>query len=206
MTRKTCIALFIAGVSLTASKALAQLSDGDFDGLTVGTNPDCGNNAGAGAAWEEYQPDVFDYTVHVLLNGVYRLSSALSSSLERSQRPGGAAIINISSSSSFLAVETSPAYGAAKAGLNGLTRNLAVAWGKKNIRVNAIAPGLTRTRMTDAAFQMEDVTSPAMSRTPLQRLAEPGEMAGAVLFLSSTAAGFITGQVLSVDGGFTVTG
>ena len=90
--------------------------------------------------------------------------------------------------------------------MNGLTRSLATAWGKDNIRINSIAPGLTRTKLTAMAFEMPEIYDPTTARTPLQKLAEPADMAGSVLFLSSSAAGFITGQVMSVDGGFTITG
>jgi len=164
------------------------------------------NNAGGSNGPEEYKPDEFDQSVDRLLNSVYRLSCACSNLLEQSTRAGGGSIVSVSSSSSILAEDTTPAYAAAKAGLNSLTRVLAVAWAKKNIRVNAIAPALTRTRLTDFMFEQGEMIKPALARTPLQRLAVADDMAGPVLFLSSSAAGFITGQTMPVDGGFTIAG
>ena len=99
-----------------------------------------------------------------------------------------------------------PGYGAAKTGLVGLTRTMAVEWGRRNVRVNTIAAGLTRSGMTAGTFANEAWTAPTLARTPLGRLGEPQDIAGAILFMTSGGASWITGQTLCVDGGYTVSG
>ena len=164
------------------------------------------NNAGAAFGLEEFKPEVFARSVQMLLTGVYRLCHNCLYLLGASKRPGGGAIVNLSSSASFMPMRESMAYGAAKSGLNGLTRSMAVALGDRKIRVNAIAPGLTRTPMSAVVFENEAYSKPTRDRTPLQRLGEVEDMTSAVLFLSSAGASFITGQTLSIDGGFTIQG
>jgi len=99
-----------------------------------------------------------------------------------------------------------PDYGAAKAGLVQLTKTLALHWAKKNIRVNAVAASLTESRMTASVYENPELAAPILARTPLGRFARPLDIAGAVLFLTSGAASFITGQTLSVDGGYMIVG
>lgn len=167
------------------------------------------NNAGfalPSIGLDEYDPDVFERAVHMHLTGGYRVAQRLHARLAASRRPGGASIIGIASMSSFFGIPIVPGYGSAKTGLLGLTRTLAVAWAKDRIRVNAVAAGLTESRMTSGTFANPDWTEPALARTPAGRLGVPADIAGAVLFLTSSAASWITGQVLPVDGGFTVAG
>jgi NAD(P)-dependent dehydrogenase (short-subunit alcohol dehydrogenase family) len=83
---------------------------------------------------------------------------------------------------------------------------MAVDLGKRNIRVNAVAAGLTQTGMTSIMFDNSEWTDPVLKRTPLQRLGKPDDIAGAVLFASSSAAQWMTGQALVIDGGFTIFG
>jgi NAD(P)-dependent dehydrogenase (short-subunit alcohol dehydrogenase family) len=87
-----------------------------------------------------------------------------------------------------------------------LTRTLAVAWAKYGIRVNAVAPGVVETNMTKPMLPFDALTAPLLARTPMGRFAAPGEIAPAVLFLASSAAGYVTGQTIVVDGGFSVGG
>jgi Tropinone reductase 1 len=89
-----------------------------------------------------------------------------------------------------------------------MTRNLAVEWAKDEIRVNAVAPGFTRTPLTEYWFQPgnESVVENFMSKTPLGRAGKPEEIAAAIAFLAMPASSFITGQCLVVDGGFTING
>lgn len=167
------------------------------------------NNAGfalPSLGLDEYEPDVFDRAVQMHLTGGYRLSKRLHGRLAASRRPGGASVIGIASMSSYFGISIVPGYGAAKTGLIGLTRVLAVGWAKDNIRVNAVAAGLTESRMTAGTFANPEWTQPALARTPAGRLGVPLDIAGPVLFLTSGLAGWITGQVLAVDGGFTVAG
>ena len=119
---------------------------------------------------------------------------------------GGGAIVNIASVTSFMGVDVTLGYGAAKTGILGLIRGMAVDLGKRNIRVNAVAAGLTQTGMTSIMFDNSEWTDPVLNRTPLQRLGKPDDIAGAVLFASSSAAQWMTGQALVIDGGFTIFG
>lgn len=94
-------------------------------------------------------------------------------------------------------------YAAAKGGLHNLTRELASQWARRNIRVNAIAPGWFRTEMNDDMFDSEAGQEYIASNTPMGRPGEPGELDGALIFLASDASTFVTGHVLFVDGGWT---
>lgn len=167
------------------------------------------NNAGlalAATGLDEYDPSVFDRSLTMHLSSAYRMARGCREALSRSGRPGGGAIVGIASMTSFFGIGLIPGYGAAKTGLIGLTRVLAVEWAKHGIRVNAVAAGLTRSRMTSGTFDDPRWTAPTLERTPLGRLGEPRDIAGPVLFLTSEAASWITGQVLPVDGGFTISG
>ena len=95
------------------------------------------------------------------------------------------------------------AYVASKHALLGLTRSLALEWGRKNVQVNALAPGFVLTEMTRADWENEAVRKSVLRRTPLGRVAEPEELVGAVIFLSSQASDFMTGSTLFIDGGWT---
>ena len=167
------------------------------------------NNAGLSfyaQGLDEHDPDVFDRALAIHLSGGFRLTQRLVDKLAQSRLPGGASIIGIASSTSFLGISVTLGYGAGKTGLLGLTRGLAVDLGPRRIRVNAVAAGLTETRMTAMAFAAPEWSAPVLARTPAGRLGRPEDITGAVLFLSSAAAGWITGQVVPVDGGFTICG
>ena len=167
------------------------------------------NNAGlafASQGLDEHDPDVFARAIQMHLTGVYRLSHGLVDRLAESKLPGGGAIVNIASVTSFMGVDVTLGYGAAKTGILGLIRGMAVDLGKRNIRVNAVAAGLTQTGMTSIMFDNSEWTDPILKRTPLQRLGKPDDIAGAVLFASSSAAQWMTGQALVIDGGFTIFG
>jgi len=115
----------------------------------------------------------------------------------------GGAIVNVASELALVADGNHAGYIASKAGVAGLTRALAVEWGPLGIRVNAVAPGLTRTPMT--ADMAEADREDYRTRTPDRRLAEPEDIAEAVLFLVSDASRHVAGQLLVVDGGYTIT-
>ena len=111
---------------------------------------------------------------------------------------------NVASMSSFVAVPFVPGYGAAKAGVVQMTKNLGVAWAREGVRVNAVAPGLIETNMTAAMKGVEQLEGPELARTPMGRWGTPEDVAPAFLFLASPEARFITGQTLCVDGGYSV--
>lgn len=166
------------------------------------------NNAGAAypGGRNEYEPDVFEESLRINLAGAYRMAHACKDKLAASRLEGGASVIGLASMTSFFGNEYVPAYGAAKAGIAQLTKTLAIAWAADRIRVNAVAAGLIRTQMTAAMLADEALTTPFLSRVPLARVGTPHDIAGAVLFLSSPAASYVTGSTLVVDGGFSIRG
>jgi 3-oxoacyl-[acyl-carrier protein] reductase len=166
------------------------------------------NNAGAAfpGGRDEYDPDVFEESLRINLAGAYRMAHACRAKLAKSTLEGGASIIGLASMTSFFGNEYVPGYGAAKAGISQLTKTLSIAWAADRIRVNAVAAGLIRTNMTAVMLADEALTTPFMSRVPMSRVGTPLDIAGAVLFLSSPAASYITGSTLVVDGGFSIRG
>jgi NAD(P)-dependent dehydrogenase (short-subunit alcohol dehydrogenase family) len=117
------------------------------------------------------------------------------------------AIVNISSIAATMGLPGRASYTAAKAGIEGLMRTLAVEWAAEGIRVNAVAPGYTRTEMTGSLIRQGKLDAGRIeARTPLRRFAEPDEIAAAIAFLLSDDASYITGHALVVDGGRTVDG
>jgi NAD(P)-dependent dehydrogenase (short-subunit alcohol dehydrogenase family) len=165
------------------------------------------NNAGANFMLQnEYDPEVFEKGLQVNLAAVYRLSHLCRSKLAASKLPGGGSVIGIASLTSFFGLEVVPAYGAAKAGLVQLVKTLSIAWAKEGVRVNAVAAGVTESRMTAQMLKIPAMMSPVLARTPLKRVGQPQDVAGAVLFLTSAAAAYITGQTVLVDGGYSIVG
>lgn len=169
------------------------------------------NNAGigwvgGGMGEREYEPEIFDRAVRMHLLSPYRLANACQPKLSKSTLPGGGNVIGIASEASFFGIETVPGYGAAKAGLVQLTKTLAIHWAKENIRVNAVAAGLTESGMTAWMIDNPEWVGPTLARTPLGRVGKPLDVAGAVLFVTSAAGSFITGQTIIVDGGYCVVG
>ena len=131
-----------------------------------------------------------------------RLTVGCRRSLAASPLAGGASVLNIASMSAFRAVPIVPGYGAAKAALVALTRNLAVHWVGDGIRVNAIAPGLIDTPMTRPMASISSMLEAELRHVPFGRMGSVHEVTGAALFLASDAASYITGSVLAVDGGY----
>lgn len=165
------------------------------------------NNAGANfpGGRDESIPDVFEESVAINLFSAQRLATACKPLLADSGLAAGncgASVINLASMSSFFGMPMVPGYGAAKAAIVQMTKTLAVGWAGENIRVNAIAPGLIETNMTSAMKGIKELEEPQMQRTPMRRWGTPEEIASAALFLASDGARYVTGQTLSVDGGY----
>ena len=158
------------------------------------------NGAGIIRRQAEYGLDIFERVIDVNLTGTMRMCTACRSLLAES----GGAIVNIASMLSFFGAGLAPAYSASKGGVAQLTKSLAIAWGAENIRVNAVAPGWIATPLTQALRDDPARSAAILARTPLNRWGQPEDVVGAVLFLCSPAAAFITGIVLPVDGGYLI--
>lgn len=142
----------------------------------------------------------WDSVMNLNLKGVFFLSQAVARVMKEQ---GGGNIITIASVAG-LHPDILAAYSVSKAGAIMATKVMAQQWAPFGIRANVVAPGLTRTQFSEFLWSNEQILQAAVSRAPMGRIAEPEEMVGAVIFLASDAASYITGQVLCVDGGSTI--
>ena len=141
----------------------------------------------------------WDAVIGVNLKGAFLVGQAVARHMAAQ---GGGAIVQMSSVNGTLAIPSIASYNASKGGVNQLTRVMALALVDHGIRVNAVAPGTIATELARAAvLTSEEASARIMSRTPMRRLGEPEEVAGAVAFLLSDAASYITGEIVVVDGG-----
>jgi NAD(P)-dependent dehydrogenase (short-subunit alcohol dehydrogenase family) len=147
----------------------------------------------------EFTMEGFQQVIDVNLTGTMRMCVAAKPLLERE----GGTIVNTASIWSFFGGGLTPAYTASKGGVAQLTKALAVAWAP-SVRVNAVAPGWIDTELTRPAQADKARSDAIVARTPFGRWGKPEDVGGAVVFLCSEAAGFITGTVLPVDGGYMV--
>jgi NAD(P)-dependent dehydrogenase (short-subunit alcohol dehydrogenase family) len=147
--------------------------------------------------------DTFEKTLRIDLTAAYAFALA---ALPHLRAAGGGAILNVTSINSTLGFPGNPGYVAAKAGLAGLTRALAVDLAADGIRVNALGPGYVHTGMTERSFGDPDLHEARRRRTALGRWGQPDDVVGAAIFLVSPAAAYVTGQELFVDGGWTING
>jgi NAD(P)-dependent dehydrogenase (short-subunit alcohol dehydrogenase family) len=164
------------------------------------------NNAGiAHIAPSETLPESeWRRSLAVMATGTFLCSRAFGS---RMLTRGRGAIVNISSINATEAFPQRLAYCAAKAAVEMTTKVLAIEWADRGVRVNSVAPGVTRTEMVDSAIGSGAVDEALyVGRTPMRRLAEPAEIAEAVVFLASDRAAFVTGMILVVDGGWSAFG
>ncbi len=146
----------------------------------------------------EFEIDGFQRVLEVNLTGTMRLCLAARPLL--SERRG--CIVNLGSMLSFFGGPLVPAYAASKGGIVQLTKSLAASWAEEGIRVNAIAPGWIATELTATLREDEARSEAIVARTPLGRWGTPDDLGGAVVYLCSEAAAFVTGAILPVDGGY----
>jgi NAD(P)-dependent dehydrogenase (short-subunit alcohol dehydrogenase family) len=159
------------------------------------------NCAGVNLRAAEFTSPGFATTLDINLMGSMRMATACR---EKLAADGGGAILNIASVYAFFGAPHAPAYAASKGGVAQLTKSLAVAWAAEGIRVNALAPGWIETAMTEMPRGNPTRNAEILSRTPMGRWGTPDDLAGPALFLCSPLAGFVTGAILPVDGGFLV--
>jgi len=162
------------------------------------------NDAGTNPAYGwlvDVEEGAWDATMGVNLKGYFLLSQAVAKIMIE-QKSG--CIISLASVASFEPSEKMGVYSISKAGVVSLTQALALELGKHGIRVNAIAPGTTRTDMTRPLFEDEGFVEAHVARTPLGSLAEPEDMVGAAIYLASDASRHVTGQTIVIDGGYLI--
>lgn len=147
---------------------------------------------------------VWDRLIDIDLTGTFR---CIQGALPLLKKSSFAVIVNVSSVLSRRGVPGRASYTAAKAGVEALTRVLAVEWADAGIRVNCVAPGYTRTEMNAEAVRLGKLDDmELMKKIPMGRLAKPDEIASGIAFLASSEASYVTGQTLVIDGGLTVSG
>lgn len=151
-------------------------------------------------SWEDITWESWDATLAINLSTPFFLARAL---VDGMRQKGGGNIINIASLQSYRAFANSAAYGASKGGIAQLTRAMAEAWSKGGIVTNAISPGFFPTGLTKPVYNNPDLLAENAAKTAIGRNGEMDDLDGATLFLASRASSYITGQILSVDGGFT---
>lgn len=161
------------------------------------------NNAGIGGTTgktHEYPSDDCQRVLDVNLTGVWY---CMKYELREMLNQGSGAIVNTASVAGLIGMSGAPAYIAAKHGVVGLTKGAAMEYAKSNIRINAVCPGGVRTNMTETADKaLPGFLDKLAKHEPMGRLAEPEEIASAVVWLSSDGASFMTGHAMAVDGGF----
>jgi NAD(P)-dependent dehydrogenase (short-subunit alcohol dehydrogenase family) len=185
-------------VSSSQVKNLVETAVGTYGRLDAAFN-----NAGVlppTAPLVEMTEEQWDQVVDVDLKGVFL---SLKHELAHMVSAGGGAIVNMASVAGVIADPGMAPYVAAKHGVVGLTKAAGIEYAAQNVRVNAVAPGLVATPMTQRWLDDPEVHAALMANSPIGRPAQPEEIAGAVLFLCSDAASFMTGQVHLIDGGQT---
>jgi 2-deoxy-D-gluconate 3-dehydrogenase len=189
--------------SFSADLSQADGADKLFSAVsaTMGAPDILVNNAGMihRNTAESFEADAWNTVLQVNLTSVFRLSQLAGTEM---LKQGSGKIINIASLLSFQGGIRVPAYAASKGGVAQLTKALANEWASRGIQVNAIAPGYFRTENTSALQQDETRNRQILERIPAQRWGNPEDIAGAAVFLASSASDYVNGEVLVVDGGW----
>ncbi|HBX38399.1 MAG TPA: short-chain dehydrogenase [Pseudohongiella sp.] len=177
-------------------KTLAHYGSIDILVINAALNPFYGKS-------QDIPDEAFDKIMSSNVGSAHRLCQMV---LPGMAANGGGAAIIVSSIAGLKGSDVLGAYGISKAADMQIARNLAVEWGPSNIRVNCIAPGLIRTDFARALWENPETYQKTVSKYPLRRIGEPDEIAGAAIFLASSAGSFTTGQTIVIDGGGTITG
>lgn len=173
-----------------------------FGGLDLACN-NAAVSRGSGPI-HQFSREVFDQTLELCLTNTWL---CMKYELEAMLAGGGGSIVNISSNASLRGQAFNTAYASAKGGVNILTKSAATEYASQGVRINAVSPGVIRTPGLEKYFEEQPKMAEQLRKVaPMQRLGEPAEIANAVAFLLSEKASFITGQLLSVDGGGAVRG
>ncbi len=215
----------LADVATDAGQALARELGGLFVHTNVGVPADVNhlvaatlaqwgrvdvlvNNAGIfkAAPFLDITEEDWDAVLNVNLEGAFLVGQAVARAMTANQpvgaRQGRGVVVNMSSVNATLAIPNIASYNVSKGGINQLTRVMALALADHGIRVNAVAPGTIATELAaQAVLTSEEARQKILARTPMKRLGEPEEVADVVAFLASDASSYMTGEIVTVDGG-----
>jgi NAD(P)-dependent dehydrogenase (short-subunit alcohol dehydrogenase family) len=159
------------------------------------------NNAGIfkAAPFLEVTEEDFDAVIRVNLKGAFLVAQAVAHEMVKT---GGGSVVNMSSVNAVMAIPSIASYNMSKGGINQLTRAMALALADQGVRVNAVAPGTIATELAaKAVLTSEDAKARILSRTPMKRLGTPDEIADVVAYLASDASSYLTGEIITADGG-----
>ncbi|MFB6312008.1 MAG: SDR family NAD(P)-dependent oxidoreductase [Salinirussus sp.] len=192
----------VCPTDVTQRSAVRELFERTYE--TVGPIDVLVNSAGIvqeGKRAAEITDEEWEAIVDTNLYGVFVASQLVP---EYMSDAANRSILNVGSMNGVRPLHGMTAYVASKFGVHGLTQNFAIEYAEHGIRVNAIAPGYVKTRQNEAALEDPDMQEAIHGRTPLSRYARLEELAGSALFMLSPAAGYITGETLVIDGGYTI--
>lgn len=180
-------------------QALIEQTKTELGGIDIVVNNAGINPDNALGRPEDVTPEAYDQTININLEAAFRVCQTAAEELHNAT---GGTVINIASIGGVVGLPRQHPYVASKHGLVGLTKSIALDWAPE-VRVNAVAPGYVETELVEDLQQNEKLRKSIERRTPLNRFAVPDEISGPVVFLASDAATFVTGEILSVDGGWT---